>query len=192
LRYLAILNSGIFSHQNVHTLIGHFIENLLPFLSELAYICGIYNQVIMTQKVEETIIINASPYTVWETLTNTTFMKKWMGEPEMQLEIITDWNVGSAIVIKGFHHIKFENKGTILHFEPNKLLKYDYLSSISRLPDQPENYTTIEFALNPLENQTALTLTLSNFPTESIFKHVGFYWRTTIHIMKNFAERLNS
>ncbi|MFA6059848.1 MAG: SRPBCC domain-containing protein [Taibaiella sp.] len=143
----------------------------------------------MMQKIEEAIVINASPYTVWDTLTNTALMKQWMGEPEMQLEITTDWKVGNPIVIKGFHHIKFENKGTVLYFEPNKSLKYDYLSSISRLPDRPENYTIIELALSPLENQTALTLTLSNFPTESIFKHIGFYWRTTIHLMKNFAER---
>lgn len=143
----------------------------------------------MMQKIEETIVINASLYTVWDTLTNTALMKLWMGEPEMQLEIITDWEVGSPIVVKGFHHVKFENKGIVLDFEPNKFLKYNYLSSISRLPDKPENYTIIEFALNPLENQTALTLTLSNFPTESIFKHIGFYWRTTIHLMKNFAER---
>jgi uncharacterized protein YndB with AHSA1/START domain len=146
----------------------------------------------MTQKIEETIVINASLYTVWDTLTNTTLMKQWMGEPEMQLEVITDWKVGSPIVIMGFHHIQFENKGTVLHVEPNKHLKYDYLSSISRLPDQPENYTIIEFVLNPLEHQTVLTLTLSNFPTESIFKHVGFYWRTTIHMMKKLAERLHS
>jgi uncharacterized protein YndB with AHSA1/START domain len=143
----------------------------------------------MIQKIEETIIINASPHTTWNTMTDATLMKQWMGEPEMQLEIITDWRVGSPIIIKGFHHIKFENKGTVLHFEPNKFLKYDYLSSISRLPDQPENYTIIEFAINPLENKTALTLTLSNFPTESIFKHIGFYWRTTIHLLKNSAER---
>jgi uncharacterized protein YndB with AHSA1/START domain len=146
----------------------------------------------MMHKIEEIIIINASPYTVWDTLTNAMLMKQWMGEPEMELEIITDWKIGSPIAIKGFHHIKFENKGTVLQFEPNKFLKYNYLSSISRLPDQPENYTIIEFAITPLNNQTALTLTLSNFPTESIFKHIGFYWRTTIHLMKNFAERSHS
>lgn len=141
------------------------------------------------QKIEDTIVINASSNTVWDTLTNTELMKQWMGDPEIQLEITTDWKVGNPIVIKGFHHIKFENKGTVLYFEPNKSLKYDYLSSISRLPDQPESYTVIEFTLSPLENQTALTLTLNNFTTESIFKHVSFYWRTTIHLMKNFAER---
>jgi uncharacterized protein YndB with AHSA1/START domain len=143
----------------------------------------------MAQQIVETITIKAPPYKVWDTLTNTDLMKQWMGEPEMQIEVITDWKVGSPIVIKGFHHVKFENKGTVLHYDPNKMLKYNYLSSISRLADQPEHYTSIEFTLSPEEDQTRLILTLSNFPTESIFKHVGFYWRTTIHMMKNLAEQ---
>jgi uncharacterized protein YndB with AHSA1/START domain len=143
----------------------------------------------MTQQIVETITIKAPPYKVWNTLTHTDLMKQWMGDPEMQIEVITDWKVGSPIVIKGFHHVKFENKGTVLQYEHNKVLKYDYLSSISRLADQPEHYTSIEFTLTPEENQTKLTLILSNFPTESIFKHVGFYWRGTIHIMKKLAEQ---
>lgn len=143
----------------------------------------------MTQQIVETITIKAPPYRVWDTLTNTDLMKQWMGDQEMQIEVITDWTVGNPIVIRGFHHVKFENKGTVLHYDPNKMLQYDYLSSISRLADQPEHYTNIEFTLTPEENQTRVTLTLRNFPTESIFKHVGFYWRTTIHIMKKLAEQ---
>lgn len=143
----------------------------------------------MTQPIEKTIIIKAPPYSVWETLTNPNLIKQWMGEPEMEIEVITDWKVGTPLIIKGFHHVNFENKGTILQFEPNRVLKYDYLSSISRLPDNPENHTIIEFILTPFGDQTSLTLTLSNFPTESIFKHVNFYWTTTIEIMKKLVER---
>lgn len=115
-------------------------------------------------------------------------MKQWMGEPEMELDIIADWKVGSPIIIRGFHHIQFENKGYVLQFEPHRILKYDYLSSISRLPDKPENRTVIEFTLTPMEDHTSLTLTLSNFPTESIFKHVSFYWTTTLEVIKNTIE----
>jgi uncharacterized protein YndB with AHSA1/START domain len=143
----------------------------------------------MTQQIEKTIHIKASPSIVWNTLTNPEVMKLWMGEPEMKIEIITNWKVGTPIVLKGFHHVKFENTGTILQFEPNRILKYDYLSSISRLPDKPENHTIIEFRLTPSENQTLLTLILSNFPTESIHKHINFYWTTTIEILKKLIER---
>lgn len=143
----------------------------------------------MTQRIDKTIIIKAPPSAVWHTLTNPGLMKQWMAEPEMALEIITDWKVGSPIVIKGFHHIKFENKGTVLQFEPDSVLQYNYLSSLSRLPDKPENYSIIGFGLAPLKNQTSLTLTISNFPTETIFKHIDFYWSTTIEIMKKLIEK---
>ena len=143
----------------------------------------------MTQQVEKTIHIKASPSIVWDTLTTPAIMKLWMGEPEMEIEITTNWKVGTPIIIKGFHHVKFENTGTVLQFEPGRILKYDYLSSISRLPDKLENHTIIEFRLTPSENQTTLTLILSNFPSESIYKHIDFYWTTTIETLRDWIER---
>jgi uncharacterized protein YndB with AHSA1/START domain len=143
----------------------------------------------MTQRIDRTIIIKAPPSAVWDTLTNPDLIKQWMGEPEVEIEIITDWKVGSPIVTRGFHHIRFENKGTVLQFEPDKVLRYSHLSSLSRLPDKPENYSITEFSLTPLENQTSLTLSLTNFPTESIFKHLDFYWRTTLEIIKRLVEK---
>lgn len=65
----------------------------------------------MTQEILETITIKAPVYRVWDTLTRTDLMQQWMGDPEMHVEVITDWEVGSPIVIKGFHHVAFENKG---------------------------------------------------------------------------------
>lgn len=115
-------------------------------------------------------------------------MKQWMGEEDFDLEIITDWKVGSTITIKGFHHVKFENKGFVLQFEPEKVLQYNYISSVSHLEDKPENYTRIEFILVEQENETLLTLNLSNFPTEAIYKHVEFYWGSTLNILKKFVE----
>jgi uncharacterized protein YndB with AHSA1/START domain len=146
----------------------------------------------MTQQIEKTIIIKALPFAVWDALTNPEVMKQWMGEPELEMEIITDWQVGTPILIKGFHHIRFENKGTILQFEPNQVLEYNFLSSLSRLHDTYENYTIVQFRLMLLDNQTSLTLTVSNFPTEAIFNHVNFYWRTTLEILKKVIEKVLS
>lgn len=143
----------------------------------------------MTQVVNRTVTIKARPSTVWRTLTDPELIKQWMAEPEMAIEIITDWKVGSTIAVKGFHHISFENKGTVLRFEPNSILQYSHLSSLSRLPDKPENYSVIEFRLTPREeNSTSLTVEITNFPTESIFRHIDFYWRVTIDVIKRFVE----
>src|SRR5262249_32063579 len=109
----------------------------------------------------KTIHINASPSKVWDTLTNPELMKQWMSDTE--INIITDWNIGSPILIRGrLNGTKFENKGTVLQFEPEKVLQYSHLSSLSRLPDGLENYSVLEFRLAPTGNQTALALTLSN------------------------------
>jgi len=143
----------------------------------------------MTQRIDKSIAIEAPPATVWKALTDADNMKLWMSEPEMKMEVITDWNVGNSIVIKGFHHAHFENKGKVLQFEAPALLHYTSLSSLSRLPDLPENYLHIEFRLTPSGNETTLMLTLSNFPTETIAKHIDFYWTTTLGILKVWIEQ---
>lgn len=142
------------------------------------------------QQFEKTVTIQASPATVWDALTNPSAMQQWMAEPETQVEVITDWVVGQPIWIRGFHHVQFENKGTVLAFELNQVLRYSHLSSISRLPDVPESYSIIDFRLEPLaENQTELRLTLENFPTDTIFKHLRFYWIVAVEMLKQFVEK---
>jgi uncharacterized protein YndB with AHSA1/START domain len=137
--------------------------------------------------VTKTVNIDAPASKVWEALTNPELMKKWMFEAE--IHIITDWKVGTPIVIRGHMNGKyFENNGIVLQFEPEKILQYSHLSSLSRLPDKPENYSLLEFRLAPMENRTILTLTLSNFPTESIYKHLVFYWNVTLEILKRIIE----
>lgn len=136
--------------------------------------------------VTKTIQINASPSTVWNALTTPAIMKKWMSDSE--LDIITDWRVGSPIHMHGRSHAKFVNKGTILQFEPEKTLQYTHLSSLSRLPDSPESYAHFEFQLTPTGRQTTLTLTATNFPTQSIHKHLAHYWNVALEVLKRLLE----
>lgn len=67
---------------------------------------------------EQSIMIGASAERVWDYLTNPGRMKTWMAWPEMALEIETDWGVGSPVIMRGFHHVAFENSGTVLEFAP--------------------------------------------------------------------------
>ncbi|MCB0126312.1 MAG: hypothetical protein KDE58_28840 [Caldilineaceae bacterium] len=75
-----------------------------------------------------------------------------------------------------------------MQFEPEQVVQYTHLSSLSELPDQPESYTSLEFRLAPVGPQTALTLTLRNFPTEAIYKHLAFYWNVALEIVKKRLE----
>ena len=132
--------------------------------------------------------INAPAARVWQVLTTPELMKKWM-MPDIEISITTDWKVGSPMIIRGTMNGKdFENNGTVLKFEPETTLQYSHLSSISRLPDQSENYSLVAFRLQPIDHQTSLSLTLSNFPTESIYQHLAFYWNVTLEVLKRMIE----
>lgn len=140
------------------------------------------------QPIHKSVIINAGPSKVWNALTYPELMKQWMAETP--IEIITDWKVGSPITIEGpWYKTGFKNLGTILQFEPERILAYSHLSSLSRLPDTIENYTILAFELIQEDNNTHVKLVLSNFPTESIYKHFDFYWNVALVQLKKFAER---
>ena len=80
-------------------------------------------------------------------------MKQWMSEAVT--DIITDWQVGSPVIIEGQVYKKiFQNKGIVLANEPEKLLEYTHLSSLSRLPDVAENHCHFRFSLQPVDNGT--------------------------------------
>ncbi|SKD09090.1 Uncharacterized conserved protein YndB, AHSA1/START domain [Chitinophaga ginsengisegetis] len=142
----------------------------------------------MEKIIERKIMINAPVAEVWNAITDIKLMTQWMGEAALDLRVVTTWEVGAPLVISGFHHARFENKGTVLEYSPDHAVSYDFLSSLSRLPDSKENYTVIRFALTPQEEHTLLTLTLTNFPTDTIYQHLSFYWNGTLGIMKKMIE----
>jgi uncharacterized protein YndB with AHSA1/START domain len=146
----------------------------------------------MTDKFSTAVTINSEPAEVWAALTEHELMTQWMTDPEMKIEIHTNWKINEEILIRGFHHLRFENKGIVLSYDKEKKLSYSHLSSLSRLPDKPENYSILEFVLTPADKQILLTLFITNFPTETIRKHLEFYWRGTMVKIKNAAEALGA
>jgi uncharacterized protein YndB with AHSA1/START domain len=135
------------------------------------------------------VTIHAAPAVVWDALTLPSHMAQWMGEPEMKIRVITDWQVASPIAIRGIHHVPFENNGVVLLYEQEKLLRYTHRSSISQLADRPESYSVLTFSLAPDNGRTQLWLEIRNFPTESIQQHLEFYWRTTLTMLKEWIEK---
>lgn len=140
-------------------------------------------------KLDRTTLINAPAHLVWDSLTRAELMKQWMGDPEMAVEVETDWIVGKPIVVRGFHHVRFKNSGVVLEFNPTTRLAYTHLSSLSRLPDEPGSYTTLEFNLSSTGDATSLGFVATGFPTDSIYKHLRFYWGGTLQILKQSVER---
>jgi uncharacterized protein YndB with AHSA1/START domain len=130
------------------------------------------------------ITIHAPVAAVWHHLTTPALMQRWMLDNSMEADIITDWTVGGPFTMQGkLHGITFKNTGKVLLFEPEKTLLYTHLSSLSTLPDLPASYSHLRFDLTPSGQGTLLALTISNAPTETIFKHLAFYWNTTMDII---------
>lgn len=143
----------------------------------------------MIKAIDKKIRIKAPVSEVWKAITEVGLMVKWMGGPELNLEIDTSWEIGTSITIKGSHHLRFENKGTVLEYIPGRVMSYDFLSSVSRLPDTKENHTVVRFTLLQEGDQTLLSLLITNFPTETIYQHLNFYWNTTVVLLKKSVEQ---
>lgn len=140
--------------------------------------------------ITETVVIQAPTVVVWQYLTVPDLMTQWMLDTAMTMAIMTSWQVGSPIVMAGeLHGIAFENRGTVSRYEPETLLQYTHLSSLSQLPPTPENFCQLTLALTPTATGTLLTLTMTNFPTAAIFKHLEFYWRVALVNLKKQSEQ---
>jgi uncharacterized protein YndB with AHSA1/START domain len=136
----------------------------------------------------EELLLEASIAAVWSCLVNPSSMSGWLGGDDFTVEVDTSWQEGSAIVIRGFHHQHFENKGVVLAFKPHAALSFTHLSSLSRLPDRPSSYTRLSFELQERGDRTKLKFTAAGFPTLSIYKHLHFYWVGTLEVFKHYLE----
>ncbi|RYE25323.1 MAG: SRPBCC domain-containing protein [Sphingobacteriales bacterium] len=137
---------------------------------------------------QKTILINASPAAVWQALTYPELMQQWMSETPF--EILTTWEVGSSFSITGpWYKSKFENQGKVLQFQPERVLSYSHLSSLSRLPFTDANFCILSFRLEPQGNGTQLNFTAENFPTEAIYRHLVFYWNVALELLRKFVEQ---
>ena len=133
----------------------------------------------------KTISMKAPTAKVWETLTNPGLIKQWL----YGTNTISDWKVGSPILFTGnWQGAEYKDKGTILDLEAEKILRYDYWSAFSGLPDNPENYSIIAFDLTPQDNDTLLTLTQTNFANETMYNHSEKNWDATLGTMKKLIE----
>jgi len=70
------------------------------------------------QRFELSVVIDASAERVWRSLTSTGTTADWRGEPEMDIEVETTWEVGSPVTVRAFHIVRQEMTGTPLALLP--------------------------------------------------------------------------
>lgn len=137
-------------------------------------------------KITVTETIDAPVSRVWEALTNKEIIKEYFFGTETE----TDWEVGSPIFFRGtWEGQEYEDKGTILKLEKEKLLKYDYWSSMSGTEDIPENYATVTYELDTKQGQTIVTVTQKGFPNQEACDHSQENWKGVLKDMKSLLEQ---
>lgn len=138
--------------------------------------------------VNKSVVINAPVFNVWKALTNAELIQQWVSDEEVT--IVSEWKIGQSFTYRGLlHGRQYENKGTILQFDPERILEYTMWSSLSEQADTPENHSVVKFVLVRMDNKTLLTVTQHNFIAETTYQHWRFYWSTTLDIIKRLVEQ---
>ena len=132
-----------------------------------------------------TIIINTPAVIVWDALINPELIKQYL----YGTQVATDWKAGSPITYKGIWDGKaYEDKGKVLQIEPGKLLVSTFWSSLSGLPDVPENYKTVRYELSSEGSGTRLTITQDNNASQEEASHSEQNWKMVLDSMKKLLE----
>lgn len=136
-----------------------------------------------------TVLAHTSPEAVWDALTDPVRMVRWMAEPELGLVVDVDWTVGGRIRLDGHLHVDFTTHGTVLAVDRPNLLRWTQLSSVSRLPDVPENHATVEVRLAPVPTGTQVEVEVTAPTTRAIQPHMDRYWHVAVDLLREEAER---
>jgi len=135
---------------------------------------------------KSSVTIHVGAAEVWDALTNPELIKQYL----YGTEAISDWKEGSSITYKGVWQGKpYEDKGVIRKIEPKKLLVSTYWSALSGLPDSPENYSTVTYALDERDSETTLTVTTDNIDTKESADHTERNWKSVLGTLKILLEK---
>ncbi len=135
---------------------------------------------------KQSIEINAPISKVWDALVNPRIIKEYM----FGTDAVSDWKKGSPLIFRGeWQGKKYEDKGIILAIEKEKTLKYTYFSSMSGLPDKPENYAVITLEVSHAKSYVVLSLSQDNIVTEQAREHSEKNWKMVLETIKTIIEK---
>jgi uncharacterized protein YndB with AHSA1/START domain len=133
------------------------------------------------------VTIHATKSEVWEALTDPDKVKQYLHGTEMS----TDWKEGSPIFWRGeWKGRSYEDKGTVLAVQTEKLLRYTHWSPMGGSEDKPENYHTVTYELAGDDGKTTLTLTQDNNASqEEADTMADNNWGPVLNGLKEMVEK---
>jgi uncharacterized protein YndB with AHSA1/START domain len=140
-----------------------------------------------TLKLAEAININATAAEVWNALTNKELIKEYFCGTETN----TDWKEGSPISFTGTWEGKtYEDKGTVLKVEKEKLLQHDYWSSFWGNDVGAYERSVITYEISGNRNtETTLTVKQEGFKDASSPDHSISNWQGILKNIKKLLEK---
>lgn len=138
-----------------------------------------------TLTLKKSFVLKAPIARVWDALTDPEQIKQYFFGTQTE----TDWQPGSPIYFRGeWNGVKYEDKGTILAMEPEKLIRYSYWSSMSGKEDKPENYQTVTYAVTVVPEGTALTVIQEDIENQEKLDHSEGGWIAFADGIKKLVE----
>ncbi len=129
--------------------------------------------------------IHAPTSRVWDALTDPELIKQYF----FGSDIVTDWKVGSPIYYRGeWEGRSYEDKGTVLEFQPSQRLVATHWSPLSGVPDIPENYHTVTYVLDEHDGSTTVTILQDHNASEEDVKHSEQNWQMVLAGLKKLVE----
>jgi uncharacterized protein YndB with AHSA1/START domain len=141
----------------------------------------------MTYSSQSSIIIDAPKEKVWEALTEPEHVKHYF----FDTNLVTDWKVGSPIYFRGeYNGTSYEDKGTVLAFDPMDSFSFNYWSSMSGIEDKPELYQVLVYTLADTPEGVKVTIDQSNVATEESANHSGENWKKVLEGLKEYVAKM--
>ncbi len=129
--------------------------------------------------------VDATPARVWSALTDPDQIEQYM----FGSRVVTDWEPGSRIVWKGEYEGKgYEDHGEILEVDPGKRLVMTHFSPLNSKEDAPENYHTLAYELEEVDEGTRLQLSQDNNASTEAAEQSRRNWERMLQELKSVVE----
>ena len=132
------------------------------------------------------ITIGAPIDEVWKAITTPELIKQWF----FGVDTESEWEPGGQLIHRGEWQGKpYVDKGEILKIDPPALLVHTHWSEVSGVPDTPQNYQEVTWALSGRDGSTELTITERNLPSEEAKAASEEGWKIALTGLKALLER---
>jgi uncharacterized protein YndB with AHSA1/START domain len=139
----------------------------------------------MPYSTSTSITVRAPRARVWDAITNPAVVKQYF----FGTDLVTDWKVGAPLYFRGeWQGKRYEDRGTVLLFEPMKALAFNYWSSMSGSEDRLEQRQIVRYELEETADGVRVTVGQSNVASQAIADHSAQNWRGVLEALKRLLE----